>query len=184
MALTKAQRTRLDKLATYLEGLPKSYRHFDMALFVNGTDSKREARYARHNGGVQSCGTAACAAGHGPAAGILVPPRFIDDHDGVDWPEYCALFVGNNDDANDFLFSGGWSLSFADNHHWGAAARIRYLLDHGRPPSKWGFNGETKDLYAPYRIDARDRDGAEGGDANAAPVPQDRHARAEGIAHD
>jgi hypothetical protein len=28
----------------------------------------------------------------------------------------------------------------------------------------------------------RDRDGAEGGDANAAPVPQDRQARAEGIA--
>lgn len=29
---------------------------------------------------------------------------------------------------------------------------------------------------------ARDRDGAEGGDAKAAPVPQDRQARAEGIA--
>jgi hypothetical protein len=28
----------------------------------------------------------------------------------------------------------------------------------------------------------RDRDGAEGGDADAAPVPQDRQARAEGIA--
>lgn len=28
----------------------------------------------------------------------------------------------------------------------------------------------------------RDRDGTEGGDANAAPVPQDRQARAEGIA--
>lgn len=28
----------------------------------------------------------------------------------------------------------------------------------------------------------RDRDGAEGGDAKAAPVPQDRHARPEGIA--
>ena len=28
----------------------------------------------------------------------------------------------------------------------------------------------------------RDRDGAEGGDANAAPVPHDRQARAEGIA--
>lgn len=32
------------------------------------------------------------------------------------------------------------------------------------------------------RLFARDRDGAEGGDANAAPVPQDRQARAEGIA--
>jgi hypothetical protein len=35
-----------------------------------------------------------------------------------------------------------------------------------------------------FLVRAHDRDGAEGGDANAAPVPQDRHARAEGIAHD
>lgn len=40
------------------------------------------------------------------------------------------------------------------------------------------------DDYQRSRLFSRDRDGAEGGDANAAPVPQDRQARAEGIAHE
>lgn len=152
MALTNPQRARLEKLAAYLEGLPKNYRHFQMANFVTRTfkpHEKTEAEYGRTNGGVQSCGTAACAAGHGPAAGILVPPRMISGN-AVDWSEYCTLFTGMDIEAEDFLFSGGWTST--DNHHYGAAARIRYLLDHGRPPENWDYR---KRIYAPYRIDAK-----------------------------
>jgi len=159
--LTKAQRARLDKLATYLEGLPKDYRHFDMADYVLGVeDGDKEATYARHNGGVNACGTAACAVGHGPAAGVLVPPRFVtklwNGYVDVDWHQYSTLFLGNDGDGYpeenlfEWAFSGGWVS--ADNHHWGAAARIRYLLDHGAPPKCWDYDPGP---YASYRIDAK-----------------------------
>jgi hypothetical protein len=45
----------------------------------------------------------------------------------------------------------------------------------------WAEKGQARLTELGQRI-LRDRDGAEGGDANAAPVPKDRHARAEGIA--
>jgi len=152
--LTKAQRARLEKLAAYLEGLPKSYRHFNMAIFYRGDE---EARYARHNGGLTSCGTAACAAGHGPAAGILVPPRFVSSSiffGPVDWAGYCSLFVGENSARGGWCFDGDWDM--VDNSHWGAAARIRYLLDKGAPPEDYGVPRRAQvALYAPYRIDAK-----------------------------
>lgn len=51
--------------------------------------------------------------------------------------------------------------------------------------SGWQFSDVTArrcDTCCGSGFAPSDRDGAEGGDANAAPVPQDRHARAEGIA--
>lgn len=152
MALTKAQRANLDALATYLEKLPANYRHFGMACFLDGDDDEAIVKYARENGGVRTCGTAACAVGHGPAAGILVPERMISPY--VDWDEYTALFAPVACITTDWSFGGAWSR--IDNTHHGAAARIRYLLEHGEPPEgyleparKW------KPLYAPYRIDAK-----------------------------
>src|SRR5688572_23236132 len=137
MALTKAQRARLDKLATYLEGLPEDYVHFDMRDFIAGDDDNAAViHYARHNGGVQSCGTAACAAGHGPAAGVPVPPRLISAGGFISWHSYCRLFTGSVEDTEDWCFSGAWGS--ADNSHYGAAARIRYLLDKGAPPEGFG----------------------------------------------
>lgn len=159
--LTAAQRKRLDKLATYLEGLPEDYAHFEMQDFLGIDDNSPIAlEYAKRNGGVPACGTVACAAGHGPAAGILVPLRFRRGGR-VNWSEYSELFVGEADEYRghwDWCFGGMWSR--VDNHHWGAAARIRFLLDHGSPPAEFE-RGELYrrmlPLYAPYRIDAAKR---------------------------
>jgi hypothetical protein len=156
--LTPARRVRLEKLATYLEGLPERYKHFDMSYWViDSTGNAAEVEYARRNGGVTNCGTAACAAGHGPAAGVPVPPRFIEtlwSNAEVNWGGYArALFAGS--DANsDWLFAGAWQP--IDNHHHGAAARIRYLLDKEGAPEGFAYPAcKWMVLYAPYRIDAK-----------------------------
>jgi hypothetical protein len=158
--LTTAQRARLEKLAAYLEGLPKRYRHFDMGEYMGDCDLGAVIDYALNNGGVQKCGTVACAVGHGPAAGILVPKRLVTKGSfaPVSWNAYSELFVGNlaldPDYRFSWLFEGDWELY--DNTHYGAAARIRYLLANGGPPD--GFANPARKwrrLYAPYRIDAK-----------------------------
>jgi hypothetical protein len=154
--LTKAQRARLDKLATYLEGLPEDYEHFEMRTYFGRGGTRTAADYARNNGGLESCGTAACALGHGPAAGILVPPRLVG-HSFVSWNDYAALFVGNYRSVfYDWLFADDWGK--LDNTHWGAAARIRYLLANGLPADfcdDESIGAPFVKLYAPYRIDAK-----------------------------
>lgn len=79
-----------------------------------------------------------------------MPPRFIE-YGEVEWDEYATLFVKRGRGYT-WCFSGLWSR--CDNHHYGAAARIRYLLDKGSAPT--GYNSpEARFLprYAPYRID-------------------------------
>lgn len=158
--LTEAHRARLATLAAYLEGLPKRYRHFDMAEYMGHGDREASIRYALENGGVQKCGTVACAVGHGPAAGILVPRHMVDTHNiyPIDWNAYAGLFLGavsfREGSAFYWLFESAWENY--DNTHYGAAARIRYLLANGSPPS--GFSKPARawrKLYAPYRIDAK-----------------------------
>ncbi|WOF44329.1 hypothetical protein KNJ79_05200 [Sphingopyxis indica] len=138
MTLQPINRERLDKLATYLESLPEDYQHFEMSGYLFALDeeaNEAEAHYAQHNGGVPSCGTAACAVGHGPAAGILMPECLITESPHVsgkfyvDWDDYSLLFTGedcSNTPLWEWLFGGSWS--YIDNHHRGAAARIRYVL--------------------------------------------------------
>lgn len=148
--LTPARRRRLETLAAHLESLPADYAQFNMRLYYSGSD---ESRYARHNGGLR-CGTVACALGHGPAAGILFPPRMLES--GPNWNEYANLFTGDGWTGlnYDWLFYDSWDD--VDPSHYGAAARIRYLLDKGRPPKGFGRPGiEWREVYAPYRIDAK-----------------------------
>ena len=155
MTLTPAVRKRLDKLATYLEGLPEDYAHFSMDLYVRGATFRREVVYARRNGGVASCGSSACAAGHGPAAGILVPPRFIKDGR-VEWDDYAGWLCGDSLFERIWCFGGLWDEY--DNHHYGAAARIRSLLDRGAAPRDFRWPAaEWLHDYAPYRIDAPEK---------------------------
>jgi len=153
-------RVNLARLAEYLEGLPADYAHFEMADFI--LEPKREElhRYALKNGGVQSCGTAACAVGHGPAAGIYVPEKFLRET-GVNWTLYTyEFFVPDDSGSNssvvfNYLFGGNWT--YVDNTHRGAAARIRYFLDHGVPAyhndddeDQEGFEHPTEDDVAVY----------------------------------
>lgn len=158
------QRANLDKLATYLENLPEDYEHFEMSDYMDNSriSIERLTDYARHNGGVAACGTVACAIGHGPAAGIL-----FEDEDfgktyfpGVgtldnapDWSKYSLRFVDRQgeDMAFNWMFAGRWHTY--DNTHRGAAARIRYYLDHGVPEGAEYYNLEKFcELYEEYIV--------------------------------
>lgn len=119
---------------------------------------------------LNNCGTSACALGHGPAAGIPLAKSHIEKQrvngasivTGIKWGEYTKNFLSCTTDMDwEFLFGGMWSEY--DNHHWGAAARIRFLLDNGGIPAvkdEWG-GLETMNkrravkVYKPYRVDQR-----------------------------
>jgi hypothetical protein len=134
--LTRTNRNRLAKLADKLESLPLRYKHFNMNIYIDYTNLQAARVYAQKNGGVNQCGTVACALGHGPAAGVFFPKtmigdryRFDFDSAGLDWRGYATLFIGdktNQDPIWHWLFGGAWEG--CDNHHYGAAARIRYVL--------------------------------------------------------
>lgn len=153
--LTRANRANLLKLANYLESLPRSYRHFDMSSYVGDADDRDETLidYMKNNGGLyDKCGTVGCALGHGPSAGVLARVGHeitIEEHGWygqkefqVNWIKYSFRFVdGDLDDYQlvwDFLFSGNWGIkdfgydgyyqTKVDDHHYGAAARIRFIL--------------------------------------------------------
>ena len=149
-----ANRANLERLADYLESLPRNYKHFDMKTFVNeyapGADTDAIIEYALHNGGVNQCGTVACAVGHGPAAGFLfsrrMPSLWIEGK--PNWFAYTArFFLSSKRGQNvmfDWLFGEEWVS--VDNHHYGAAARIRYALA-GNPLPEDLVNNERWDSY-------------------------------------
>ena len=140
----------LEKLASYLENLPEDYQHFGMQTYVTPTDMAALKKYAENNGGVHTCGTSACALGHGPAAGILFPdddkfwertqsaylfdekgtPQWVDGPFRLpNWDAYCFEFFlpeDNNHELWSWCFGPSWSR--IDDTPKGAAARIRYFL--------------------------------------------------------
>jgi hypothetical protein len=150
MALTRTQPKNLAKLADYLEDLPEGYEHFGMSDYLQTDNRDAEIEYAKRNGGVAHCGTAACAIGHGPAAGLLFKPSEFQLGSRLqpvpDWGAYARRFVAEEFDRNyNWAFGGGWAAY--DNHHWGAAARIRYLLAYGSPPAEFFTEGDCRDAY-------------------------------------
>lgn len=163
MNLTPANRRNLDKLATYLETLPKRYKHFNMGYFLEAQsiidDSETRHRnyvdYAKNNGGVNKhyCGAVACAIGHGPSAGVLVPKRYLNNNTSINWTDYSdEFFAPYYSSTWDWMFSGNWED--VDNTHRGAAARIRYILAGNEVPED--FNDEPylkhKKLYAHLKV--------------------------------
>lgn len=136
-----SKRKNLERLATYLQSLPVDYKEFDMVSYFIG-DSEVERHYVRYNG---VCGTAACAVGHGPSAGLFMLKQEI----GISpqWSVYAErLFVDDVfDEKFDFMFGDEWAK--VDNHHYGAAARIRYFLAKGLP-SRW-----EPETYEDFRIE-------------------------------
>lgn len=149
--LSREQQGNLRLLAAYLEGLPPDYAHFDMLTYIDPHEeltSQEALHYALHSGGLAqlgSCGTAACAVGHGPAAGILFREEELTESyvwvDGEevtasvpDWDIYSTRFCPTEKYAEThlfaFLFGSAWDE--VDNTPHGAAARIRYVLA-GRP---------------------------------------------------
>lgn len=128
--LTDKQRKNCETLADYLESLPEGYAHFEMRKFLTDFDHEASLKYVRENGGVASCGTAACAVGHGPAAGIFFRDAEILDFGNriitLDWCAYSENFLPQDAPEWEWAFGGAWAR--ADNHHYGAAARLRYIL--------------------------------------------------------
>lgn len=120
---TDQQRENLYKLADYLWQLPPDYDHFEMATWVSNYYHPRHTTSQVIN----RCGFAACAAGHGPAAGIK--PQSLQAES--EWNAYVSESFSESAKAIDFLFGGCWSDS--DNTVKGAASRIYYALQHGIP---------------------------------------------------
>jgi len=116
----------LKKLSPYLHG----YSKMEVKLAEFGMRS-----YASGNIGDDaiSCGTAGCAVGHAPYAGILKTNK-------EGWTKYShrALIDEDADYKNSYnawawCFSGAWGN--VDDTANGAACRIDYLLEHGIPLS-------------------------------------------------
>lgn len=130
----------LKTLADYLAALPADYTHFDMGHWHTG-EKETDPPTTR-------CGTVACAAGHGPAAGILPLDNHILVDDSIDWFAYTEDLFELDFESREHVwcFGGGWSLH--DNTPQGAAKRIRYLIHHGRPPR--GFHHASDAWISDY----------------------------------
>lgn len=75
-----------------------------------------------------TCGTVGCAVGHGPYAGI---PKLPDEI----WPDYAIRVFGIGQEDFAWCFSGSWDG--VDNSPIGAAKRILWLLEKGRPENSF-----------------------------------------------
>lgn len=166
MRLSAKRRENLTKLADYLDTLPEDYQHFTMSTFIdNEGEMEPINQYAEKNGGVGECGAVACAIGHGPAAGILFPRRrsnsplwyysLLSRQFTPHWEAYSARFLICEEKYPaewEWCFGADWSNT--DNHPWGAAARIRYLLAGKDIPeafdSDWAGPEEVQ-LYSEFR---------------------------------
>lgn len=116
-------RANLEKLAAYLEALPADYKHFGMRSYFRHKD--RGIFHPAQAGPVNECGTVACAVGHAPSAGITTRYFYTS------WTSYAYAAFDVTETEFDWCFSGVWAS--IDDTHYGAAKRIRYMLEHGVP---------------------------------------------------
>lgn len=125
IGLSVEKQANLKKLAEYLLALPKDYKHFKMSVFFEHEHVRRTPNQVNSliEQDCHTCGTVACALGHGPLAGI---PAYE-----VDWERYALRVFINNNREFSWCFSGCWMA--IDNTPQGAAKRIMYMLEHGVP---------------------------------------------------
>lgn len=159
--ITDEQEANLRKLAAYLWTLPADYPDFEMNRFTQ--DARGLSNSQAH---VAQCGTAACAVGHGPIAGVA--PRYRET-----WWEYSKrAFFGAAEGLFTWCADEDWSK--IDNTVHGAAARIEWALAFGIPEDadeqRWG---DEPICYA-SAIDARSGETGTGaiGEADESAVPQ------------
>jgi len=151
-------RENFAKLADKLDTVPDDSERFDMTDYFAGSVS----RYIKL--GTVPCGTCACAAGWGPAAGIPVPPEVLHhDSNWLYWTGYISIqFFGLSIDDDDDYDEWGdeenevyrWCFDDAwrqfDNTARGAAARIRWMLDGN--PIHYKISYYAKGRYNRYRV--------------------------------
>jgi hypothetical protein len=150
LEITPFQVGNLIKLAVYLRTLPADYRQFSMTFFYwdPGKDPNLTSSFLSDMELLDQnhpCGTVACAAGHGPAAGV---PRADDERD---WNKYLDRAFGGSNVKSVYcpMFSADWANW--DNTPRGAAARIIYALTHLTAQYLHPCNdGDVPALYAQY----------------------------------
>lgn len=125
-------RHNLQKLADYLWALPDDYEGFDMGMFHPQFDNATVFS--------PECGTAACAVGHAPLAGIK--PRRREE-----WHDYSHRTLIGGGDEWLWCFSAAWRG--VDNTTKGAAKRIYWLLENGAAPNKYDDSTRTCRAAAP-----------------------------------
>jgi hypothetical protein len=132
-------------------------RKFDMAYYLSNWDNSSASRcYCTATDKIgqedapkyNECGTAACAAGYGPAAGITPLPKET-------WGDYVDRVFSDDLDARYWMFDEDWKD--LDNTPEGAAERIDYYLKHGAP---WAYNVEPAFDDDEKVEDARREDGS------------------------
>ena len=111
----------LKQLNDYCKTLPEDYDQFNMEHFMSGVESPKKDS-------IPNCGTVACFAGHGIAAGI-------EPLKGEGWPVYSdRLIQGASIDTWIYLFAWRW-VDF-DNTLKGAIARADKVLAGFKPTYK------------------------------------------------
>jgi hypothetical protein len=132
--ITKTHIKNLTKLRDFLGGVSRD--RFEMSSFMGNEDYSFEIQQRKK---IHQCGTAACAVGYGPSAGVRV------GKDDQTWQHYSARVFGYtvNGDDWEYMFSGSWDSY--DNTPEGAAKRIGYVIEHGGAPAGWDF-------YEPFPV--------------------------------
>lgn len=137
----------MKKLAAYLKRLPANYKHFNMASYLNCPNEGIiwEGGPVRALHEINVCGSAACALGHGPSAGIA-PVQHDDTW--TDYLEQHFLERGADTSEWDWCFSDDWR--HIDNTPKGAGLRIEYMLKHSVPDNLYDqINGYVELAYLP-----------------------------------
>lgn len=141
------QRANLIKLADFIE---KKYNvlNFDMTYYMINDDDDHFISACIANA-TYKCNTIACAIGHGPMAGIDTKPIEA-------WGNYAKrVFIDTVNKGSVFMFNSAWKN--IDNTPLGAAARIRYFLDHEIVFDRYTDNNIFNIDYSAYHIKNRDK---------------------------
>ena len=147
------RRANLEKLASFLErAVPPP--QFGMSMYVVANIGGYRMSLEPYEAVTEvytQCGTVACALGHGPLAGIK--PKSGDTWDTYSKRVFVDVWADDQYQVTQdwkWLFSGLWSV--VDDTPKGAAARIRYYLEHGVPDDVDGqIDGDTPLCY---KVDA------------------------------
>ena len=116
---TPERRANLVKLARFLYTEPIDRRHFDMSIY-----SESDNDVACDN---RECGTAGCAIGWAPVAGIAP----LENEEWSDFSDRTLIIGWTDADAWSWCFCMDWLGT--DNTPHGAAKRIIWLLLYGLP---------------------------------------------------